>query len=58
MAKTGRYYYCPMAGKINRRSNRKTLREWLISKLKRKDKPDLFMICDYHPAYYPAGYKK
>lgn len=56
MAKVGRYSYCPAAGKI--RGNRKSLREWLISKLKRRPAPDLFTICDYYPAYYPAGYKK
>ncbi len=56
MANTGRYFNCPQAGKI--RGNRKTLREWLISKLRRKERPDLFMISDYYPACYPAGYKK
>ena len=56
MAKTGRYTYCPAAGKIHR--NHRTLREWLIKKLKRRERPDMFMICDYHPAYYPASYKK
>lgn len=56
MAKVGRYSYCPAAGKI--RGNRKSLREWLISKLKKKPTPDMFMIVDYYPAYYPAGYKK
>ena len=54
MAKVGRYFDCPAAGKIHR--NRKTFREWLISKLRKKPVPDVFMICDYHPAYYPSGY--
>lgn len=58
MAKVGRYSYCPAAGKIRRGSNRRTFREWLLLKLKKRDVPDMFMICDYYPAYYPSGYKK
>ncbi len=56
MANTGRYSYCPAAGKI--RGNRKTLREWLLFKLRRQEQPDVFAICAYGAPYYPSGYKK
>ena len=54
---TGRYVYCPMAGK-NRR-NRMSLRERFLRWRKmRSRKIDVFPICDYGPACYPSGYKK
>ena len=56
MAKVGRYSSCPMAGKI--RGNRKTFREWLISRIRRRERPDVFMISNCYPAFYPSGYIK
>lgn len=56
MANTSRFVYCPMAGKI--RGNRKTFREWLISRIRRRERPDVFMISNCYPAFYPSGYKK
>ena len=56
MARTGRYIYCPAAGRI--RGNRRTLREWLSFRFKKREVPDLYMFGDYYPAYYPGGYKK
>ena len=57
MARTGRYTHCPAAGKIHR--NAPTLlerfRRW---KYRREHTPDMRMVIDYWPAYYPAGYKK
>ncbi len=57
MAKTGRYTYCPMAGTVRR--NLPSLAGWIRRRRFRKSrKPDLYMVSDYYPAYYPVGYKK
>ena len=56
MANTGRYSYCPATRKI--RGNHRTFTEWLAYKFRRREAPDMYMICDYYPAYYPTGYKK
>ena len=55
MANTGRYFSCPAVRKI--RGNRRTLLEWVSMKLRKRNAPDLFMICDYYPACYPANKK-
>jgi len=56
MASVGRYFNCPQVRKIH--GNRRTLREWLLLKLKRRETPDMYPICDYYSACYPSGYKK
>ena len=56
MANTGRYIYCPAAGRIH--GNKKTFREWLRLKFRRPVTPDLFATCGYRAPYYPSGYKK
>ena len=55
MTNVGRYWECPAHVKI--RGNRRTFRQWLKLKFRRREAPDLYMICDYHPTYYPSGYK-
>lgn len=57
MTNVGRYWDCPARIKI--RGNRRTFKQWLIRKFFRPvNQPDLLPISDYHPAYYPSGYKK
>ena len=57
MAQVGRYSYCPAAGKIRRKLP--TVSEILSKRKARKRRSvELFLVGDYHPAYYPAGYKK
>lgn len=48
----GRYCYTPAAGRIHR--NAPTLKERIIKKLRRPEKPDLIRIVDYYPAIYPT----
>ena len=57
MANTGRYSYCPMAGKI--RGNRRTLRDIIIRWLDRRNGVgDVSLIVNCSQPYYPTGYKK
>lgn len=54
MARTGRYCFKPMAGRITRR-NRMTIRERLLRALSRRDSgADMYMVGNYYPAVYPA----
>ena len=57
MAQVGRYSYCPAAGKIRR--SIPTISDLLRRRKARKRRgSELFLVGDYHPAYYPTGYKK
>ncbi len=57
MTNVGRYWDCPAHIRI--RGNRRTFKQWLLRKFFRPAQyPDLLLISDYHPAYYPSGYKK
>lgn len=56
MANTGRYINCPVVGKIH--GNHRTLREWILMRLRPREKPETCRISDYNAAYYPSGYKK
>ena len=47
-----RYCYCPAAGKIHR--NAPSLRERIIKRFRKVEKPDLIRIVDYYPAVYPS----
>lgn len=49
---TGRYVFCPAAGKIRR--NAPTLIERIRKLFRKRERPDLYMIVDYYPAIYPA----
>lgn len=57
MAQVGRYTKCPAAGKIRRRLL--TPGEILSRrKARKRHGAELFLVGDFYPAYYPAGYKK
>lgn len=57
MARTGRYCYCPAAGKIH--YNFPTIRERILRWLNRKNRATLlYPVGDYEQPCYPSGYKK
>ena len=56
MARTGRYCYCPMAGKIHR--NAPTLIERIRRWKTRKNEKFMITFSDYQTPCYPTGYFK
>ena len=48
----GRYWETPCVGKI--KGIRPTIKDRIIKRIRRKEKPDIYPICDYWPAVYPT----